>query len=148
VRGAHLHRVPEGLRAAGGAVGSRVTMSKGLEGHVLADLRCEVELVVAGRPDPRLVRHAALHEARPRVPPIVVVERVVVRVRQVAHEQNGVAAVLLVVRKRLVRVERLAKVACNIQFSSFGQHSGFNIGGAAELDWSLTHPVYARLPTN
>jgi hypothetical protein len=40
------------------------------------------------------------------------VERVVVGVGEVADEEDGVAAVGLVVRQRAVRVERLPEVTC------------------------------------
>ena len=45
-----------------------VPVGEGLERRRLAELRRVVDLVVAGGPDPRLVRHAALGEKRPHVP--------------------------------------------------------------------------------
>jgi len=121
VRRGELHRVPERLRAPRGQVRRRVPVRVGLEGRRLPQLRREVQLVVPRRPDPRLVRRVPLHEAAPRVPPVVVVQRVVVRVREVADVEDGVAAVVVVVGERDVGVERLAKVACIIQSSLISQ---------------------------
>jgi len=114
VRGGDPHRVPERRRRRRRreAARRRVPVREGLERHRLAQLRGQVQLVVAHRPHPRLVRRAALHEPRPRVPPGVVVQRAVVGVREVADVQHRAAAVRLVVRQRRVGVERLAQVAC------------------------------------
>jgi hypothetical protein len=111
VRGPQLDGVPTGLRRVAGSVRRRIAVGEGLEGLRLAELRRVVDLVVAGGPDPGLVGHAALGEAAPRVPPVVVVERVLVGVGEVAHEDDGVAGVLLVVRHRAVGVCRLSQVA-------------------------------------
>jgi hypothetical protein len=77
--------------------------------------RQEVDLVVSSDPDPRLVCGAALDEAAPCVPPVVVVERVRVGVREVTHEKHCLAFALLhVVVERPVRVERLPEIGCPV----------------------------------
>ncbi|CAN6344102.1 unnamed protein product [Urochloa humidicola] len=107
--------VPVRIRRARGEVGGPVPVGEGLERHCLADLRRVVDLVVARREDPRLVSQAPLREPAPRVPPVVVVERVLVGVREVADEEHGVPRVLLVVGQRAVGVGRLAQVADQAQ---------------------------------
>jgi hypothetical protein len=111
VRRAQLHRVPVRLRRPARAVRRRIPVGEGLERRRLAELRRVLDLVVAGRPDPGLVRDAALGEAAPGVPAVAVVERVLVGVGEVADEEHGVSRVLLVVRQRAVGVGRLAQVA-------------------------------------
>ena len=86
MRRCDLHGVPEGLRAASGAVRGRVAVREGLEQCCLTDLRSIVELVVAGGPEPGLVGDAALDEARLGVPTVVVVERICVSIGEVSNK--------------------------------------------------------------
>ena len=45
--------------------------------------------MIASSPDPGLVRGALLDESAPRVPPYIVVERVIVRIRKITNEEHG-----------------------------------------------------------
>ena len=69
--------------------------------------------MVARGPDERLVRRAALHEAAPCVEAHLVVERVRVLVRQVAHVQHRLPITLQVMLHRGDRIIRLPQVPCN-----------------------------------
>ena len=73
----------------------------------------EVDLVISGSPDPRLVRGAPLHETAPRVPAGVILVRVRVGVRKVSEEKKGLGfpRILFVMGERLVGVKALAEVA-------------------------------------
>ena len=72
-----------------------------------------MDLVIAGGPDPGLVRGAAFKEAAPRVPAGVILIGIVIRVREVSDEENSLAfsRALFVVGERLVGVEALSEIA-------------------------------------
>ena len=72
-----------------------------------------MDLVIAGGPDPGLVRGAAFKEAAPRVPAGVILIGIVIGVREVSDEENSLAfsRALFVVGERLVGVKALSEIA-------------------------------------
>lgn len=76
------------------------------------DERKEIDLVIPGAPNPRLISGASLDKPTPRVPSRVIMERVRVRVREVSHEQNSLTTrrVSLVMSQSPVRIMGLSHI--------------------------------------